>query len=112
MREATVRDVAAEAGVSVAAVSRVLTGGAPVAPATRDRVHAATHNLDARERLLGYRAALAPAGVAPRAEYEVGGDFSEAGGYRAATGRRGRSRRSPSRRPRCSARTTRPRWAP
>jgi len=42
------------------------------------------HNFDARERLRGYRAALAGAGVPARAEYAVDGDFSEGGGYRAA----------------------------
>jgi LacI family transcriptional regulator len=44
----------------------------------------AARNFDARERLLGYRAALAAAGVAARAEYEVDAEFSEAGGYGAA----------------------------
>jgi LacI family transcriptional regulator len=40
-------------------------------------------NLDAEERLLGYRSALSDNGVGPRAEWEVTGDFTKAGGERA-----------------------------
>jgi LacI family transcriptional regulator len=43
---ATVRDVAREAGVSVASVSRALNGHSNVAPATRDRVFAAMRKLN------------------------------------------------------------------
>jgi LacI family transcriptional regulator len=50
---ATIADVAARAGVSTATVSRVLSGGAPALPATRERV------VDAA-RELGYR----PSGIA------------------------------------------------
>lgn len=42
----TIRDVAREAGVGVGTVSRVLSGGARVAPATRARVEAAILKLD------------------------------------------------------------------
>jgi LacI family transcriptional regulator len=41
-------------------------------------------NLDAEERLRGYRHALAAAGEEVRAEYELPGNFSEASGYEAA----------------------------
>jgi LacI family transcriptional regulator len=40
-------------------------------------------NHDAEERLRGYRAALADAGIAPDAALEVEGDFTEDGGFRA-----------------------------
>src|SRR4051794_33863029 len=40
-------------------------------------------NHDARERLRGYRAALAEAGIAPDAALEVEGDFTEEAGFRA-----------------------------
>jgi LacI family transcriptional regulator len=40
-------------------------------------------NHDAEERLRGYRAALADAGIAPDAALESEGDFTEDGGYRA-----------------------------
>src|SRR4051794_3796343 len=44
----TVRTIAAEAGVSIATVSRVMTGrGGHVAPATRQRVRAAAQRLGA-----------------------------------------------------------------
>ncbi|WP_207632360.1 LacI family DNA-binding transcriptional regulator [Occultella kanbiaonis] len=42
----TIRDVAAEAGVSIATVSRVYSGDRPVMPATRERVEAAARKLD------------------------------------------------------------------
>nr|MBA2255005.1 LacI family DNA-binding transcriptional regulator [Chloroflexota bacterium] len=45
---ATIGDVAAEAGVSTATVSRVLSGADPTRPATRDRVLAAVRALDYR----------------------------------------------------------------
>ncbi len=41
-------------------------------------------NFDAAERLRGYAEALQEAGLAPDRTLEVGGDFSEASGYRAA----------------------------
>lgn len=44
----TIRDVAREAGVGVGTVSRVLGGGAGVAPATRERVQAAMDRLGYR----------------------------------------------------------------
>lgn len=44
-RPATIRDVAAEAGVSVATVSRALAGNYPVSAATRARVMAAVDSL-------------------------------------------------------------------
>lgn len=40
-------------------------------------------NADARERLRGYRDALRGEGIAPSAELEIPGDFSEDSGYRA-----------------------------
>ncbi|MBS2532387.1 LacI family DNA-binding transcriptional regulator [Catenulispora sp. NF23] len=45
-RAATIRDVASRAGVSVATVSRVLTGNYPVAAATRAKVLRAVRDLD------------------------------------------------------------------
>jgi LacI family transcriptional regulator len=45
-RAATIRDVATRAGVSVATVSRVLTGNYPVAAATRTKVLRAVRDLD------------------------------------------------------------------
>jgi LacI family transcriptional regulator len=50
-------------------------------------------NLDAAERLRGYRAALRDAGIAPDATLELGGDFSEASGFAAATQLAGRRER-------------------
>ncbi|MEP6573077.1 MAG: LacI family DNA-binding transcriptional regulator [Gemmatimonadota bacterium] len=44
----------------------------------------AAHNIDAEERLQGYRNALRDAGLEPDARYEVTGDFSEKSGYSAA----------------------------
>jgi LacI family transcriptional regulator len=44
----TLRDVAGAAGVSIATVSRILTGARPSAPATRERVLAAAAELDYR----------------------------------------------------------------
>ena len=46
MADATIRDVAREAAVSVASVSRVLSGGASVRPALRARVEEAIARLD------------------------------------------------------------------
>ncbi|QFY13751.1 LacI family DNA-binding transcriptional regulator [Nonomuraea phyllanthi] len=45
-RPSTIRDVAKRAGVSVATVSRVLTGSHPSAPATRSKVMRAVRELD------------------------------------------------------------------
>ena len=45
-RNATLRDVAGRAEVSVATVSRVLAGDYPVADTTRDRVMQAVHELE------------------------------------------------------------------
>ncbi|MFE9746867.1 LacI family DNA-binding transcriptional regulator [Saccharothrix saharensis] len=45
-RPTTIRDVAAHAGVSVATVSRILSGNHPSAPATRTRVLRAVRELD------------------------------------------------------------------
>ena len=42
------------------------------------------HNHDARQRLAGYRAALAEAGIEPDARLEIAGDFLEPSGYEAA----------------------------
>src|SRR5204862_6034541 len=49
---ATLRDVAGVAGVSIATVSRILTGARPSAPATRTRVLAAAAQLDYRPSAL------------------------------------------------------------
>jgi LacI family transcriptional regulator, galactose operon repressor len=57
-RRATVRDIAAETGVSIATVSRVLNDHASVAPHTRDLVRQAAERLGAR-----------PAGPVPGAVY-------------------------------------------
>ncbi|MEP6591580.1 MAG: LacI family DNA-binding transcriptional regulator [Gemmatimonadota bacterium] len=43
-------------------------------------LNGAAGNFDAAERLRGYRAALADAGLAPAPELEIAGDFSEAAG--------------------------------
>jgi LacI family transcriptional regulator len=40
-------------------------------------------NVDAEERLQGYHAALAAAGIRTRPEYAIDGDFTESSGYRA-----------------------------
>ncbi|MFB9621314.1 substrate-binding domain-containing protein [Brooklawnia cerclae] len=51
LKAATIRDVAREAGVSIAVVSRAINpGSGPVAPETRDRVLAAIEKLDYRPR--------------------------------------------------------------
>jgi LacI family transcriptional regulator len=53
----------------------------------RDKVAIITgspRNHDARERLRGYSAALWDGGAEWRADWEIPGDFTEAGGYRAA----------------------------
>jgi LacI family transcriptional regulator len=50
MARPTVREIAAEAGVSIATVSRVMTGKAPVAPATQEQVHLAVERLGATDR--------------------------------------------------------------
>jgi LacI family transcriptional regulator len=47
-------------------------------------IKGAARNVDAEERLRGYRAALKAARVQRRAAYEVAGDFTEAGGHRGA----------------------------
>jgi LacI family transcriptional regulator len=52
-RSVTIKDVAAAAGVGIATVSRVLSGGGSVSPATRDRVLAAAAELDYRPSALG-----------------------------------------------------------
>lgn len=51
-RRLTAREVAERAGVSVSAVSRTFTKGASVAPATRERVLLAAHELGYRPNLL------------------------------------------------------------
>ena len=58
-KRATIRDVAREAGVGIGTVSRVLSGHAPVAPATRARVEAAM-------RKLGYRPSRAAQALSRR----------------------------------------------
>jgi LacI family transcriptional regulator len=47
MSRPTVREIAAEAGVSIATVSRVMTGKAPVSPETQELVHLAVERLGA-----------------------------------------------------------------
>jgi len=49
----TIRDVAAEAGVSIATVSRALNGRAPIAPETARRVQAAVQALGFRANRTG-----------------------------------------------------------
>lgn len=53
-RRATVRDIAARSGVSIATVSRVLNGHPSVSPSTRQLVEAAISELDTQAR--GFRA--------------------------------------------------------
>lgn len=53
MMGATIRDVAAQAGVSIATVSRVLRGNVQVTPATRERVERAIADLSFRPSRLG-----------------------------------------------------------
>ncbi|RKS73427.1 LacI family transcriptional regulator [Actinomadura pelletieri DSM 43383] len=52
-RPATIKDVAASAGVGIATVSRVFSGTGSVSAATRDRVLAAARALDYRPSALG-----------------------------------------------------------
>ncbi|WP_433338539.1 LacI family DNA-binding transcriptional regulator [Spirillospora sp. CA-294931] len=52
-RPATIKDVAAAAGVGIATVSRVFSGTGAVSPATRERVLAAAAELDYRPSALG-----------------------------------------------------------
>lgn len=52
-RNATIRDVAARAGVSIATVSRVLNGGAPSTSDTSERVRAAIADLGFRPNRIG-----------------------------------------------------------
>ncbi|RJL34144.1 LacI family DNA-binding transcriptional regulator [Bailinhaonella thermotolerans] len=52
-RRATIKDVAAAAGVGVATVSRVLSGTGSASPETRERVLAAAARLDYRPSALG-----------------------------------------------------------
>ncbi|MBE1536256.1 LacI family DNA-binding transcriptional regulator [Actinomadura algeriensis] len=52
-RSATIKDVAAAAGVGIATVSRVFSGTGAVAEATRERVLAAARELDYRPSALG-----------------------------------------------------------
>lgn len=52
-RSATIKDVAAAAGVGIATVSRVFSGTGSVSEATRDRVLAAARGLDYRPSALG-----------------------------------------------------------
>ena len=52
-RSATIKDVAAAAGVGIATVSRVFSGTGSVSPATRERVLAAARDLDYRPSALG-----------------------------------------------------------
>ena len=58
-----ISDVAAEAGVSVATVSRVLTGSSPVAPAKRERVLEAIEALGYRPSSLARSLSLGKTGV-------------------------------------------------
>jgi LacI family transcriptional regulator len=48
-------------------------------------IKGAERNVDAEERLRGYRTALTESGVGLQAKLELGGDFTESGGHRAAT---------------------------
>lgn len=52
VRRLTAREVADRAGVSISAVSRTFTAGASVAPATRERVLLAAHELGYRPNLM------------------------------------------------------------
>ena len=52
-RAATIKDVAAAAGVGLATVSRVFSGTGSVSPATRDRVLAVAKELDYRPSAIG-----------------------------------------------------------
>jgi LacI family transcriptional regulator len=67
-------------GGAYAMVRHLLTtGGTRVAIIT-----GSSRNYDARERLRGYRAALRDAGAEQQEGWEIAGDFTETGGYRAA----------------------------
>lgn len=57
-KNATVYDIAGEAGVSIATVSRVLTGNAPVRDETRQRVEQAMEKLNFQPNLLARSLAL------------------------------------------------------
>jgi LacI family transcriptional regulator len=58
-----ISDVAARAGVSVATVSRVLTGSSPVAPAKRDEILKAIEELGYRPSSLARSLSLGKTGV-------------------------------------------------
>ena len=62
-RRATVRDIAARTGVSIATVSRVLNGHPHVAPETRQLVRLAAEELSARSPGRGADGARAPGGA-------------------------------------------------
>ncbi|HZS62647.1 MAG TPA: LacI family DNA-binding transcriptional regulator [Gemmatimonadaceae bacterium] len=65
-------------GGAYAMVRHLLSTGERVAIIT-----GSSRNFDARERLRGYRAALRDAGAEQQEGWEIAGDFTETGGYRA-----------------------------
>ncbi|MEM7193364.1 MAG: LacI family DNA-binding transcriptional regulator [Pseudomonadota bacterium] len=71
----SIRDVAREAGLSVATVSRVINGSSPVRPATKERVMAACKQLDyvpnPAARTLSTRRSRTVAAIIPTIEHSV-----------------------------------------
>jgi LacI family transcriptional regulator len=74
-RRATVRDIAAETGVSIATVSRALSGHPSVAAPTRDLVRAAADRLGAAAPRAGVPRAGAPGAVFVRCPYVLADYF-------------------------------------
>jgi len=67
-------------GGAYAMVRHLLSSG----PTRVAIITGSSRNYDARERLRGYRAALRDAGAEQQEGWEIAGDFTETGGYRAA----------------------------
>ncbi|MFC7626021.1 LacI family DNA-binding transcriptional regulator [Microlunatus sp. GCM10028923] len=76
MRPATLKDVAAECGVSVPTASRVLNGGGHVSAETRRRIHEAAERLDFRPNALAQSFALGRSFTVGVLAQKASGNFS------------------------------------